>query len=160
MLLLAIGVALLDVVRTYGQHTSINGADLVRAAAWAVGVLLTMPLILALTAKTEQRVLELAPDGIRTTIGPKAGIIPWSKVSFVGDTDAFVMISRTNANYFIVPRRAFLNADARARFVAEARTRATGSAEVTSQERTKHQGSITKSHATDQPPPTRDGGAA
>ena len=128
MLLLTVGIALLDLVRAYGQHTFINGVDLARAAAWALGVLLTMPLFLALTSKTEERVLELAPDGIRTTIGPKAGIIPWSKVSFVRDMDSFVMISRTNANSFIVPRRAFLDADERAQFVAEARTRAMGSA--------------------------------
>lgn len=82
---------------------------------------LVMPIWLALRAKTEERVLDIAPDGLRTTIGRRSVLLSWSTISFVHDADSFVVIGRKNTNAFLVPNRAFVDDQARNQFVTDAR---------------------------------------
>jgi hypothetical protein len=124
MLLLALSVGAAAVASTYVQRRAISGGDILTALAWAVGALLAMPILLALRAKTQERVLELAPDGIRTTIGHRSGIVPWAAITFVRDAHLFVVIGIRNMNAFFVPNRAFADAGARKQFVTDAQMRA------------------------------------
>ena len=118
MLVIAAFVAAMQVGSTYLQHHALSRSDVVTGGLWALAALLGMPILLALTAKTQERVLELAPDGIRTTIGQRNATLPWSAISFVCDADSFVMIGRKNSNAFFVPNRAFVDDQARKEFVA------------------------------------------
>lgn len=124
MLLLALSVGAAAVASTYVQRRAIGGGDIVTGLAWAVGALLAMPILLALRAKTQERVLELAADGIKTTIGQRSGTVPWSAITFVRDARVFVVIGIRNMNAFFVPNRAFADAGARKQFVADAQMRA------------------------------------
>lgn len=122
MLLLALFVGGAALLSTYFQRHSLSPGDLVTALAWAGGALLAMPILLALRARTQERVMDLASDGIKTTIGHRRGMVPWSAVTFVRDSHAFVVIGGRNLNAFFVPNRAFADAAARRQFVADAQT--------------------------------------
>jgi hypothetical protein len=79
-----------------------------------------MPAILVIRAKTEERVLELMPDGIKTSIGRLSGTVPWSSIAFVHDVGGFVVIGGKNTNAFLIPSRAFASPDERTQFVSRA----------------------------------------
>jgi hypothetical protein len=90
-------------------------------ARWLILLLppLVPPLLLALypqlAFKPQERVLTLDVSGITTTIGKRAGAIPWSDVAAVHRGSA-ITIERTNGNAFVVPARAFASDDERRRF--------------------------------------------
>jgi len=128
MLLVAGGLAAFSLVSAWLQRRSLDASDLASGAVWAGGVLVLMPALLALVAKTEERVLEVAPEGISTTIGRRRGRIPWSKIAFVRDAGPFVLIGGRNIKAFLVPARAFADARMREQFVVEARAWASGRA--------------------------------
>jgi hypothetical protein len=122
MVLMATGIGAISVVRSYLQRGVLQRADLLIGAMWAVALLVIMPIWLALRAKTEERVLDIAPDGVRTSIGERSAVLPWSTIAFVHDARSFVVIARKNANAFFVPSRAFADDQARKRFVTDAET--------------------------------------
>ncbi len=70
----------------------------------AVALLPLWPLIVF---KREERVLSLDEAGVSTTIGKKAGSVPWSDVARIDARDDIISITRKNANAFLVPNRAF-----------------------------------------------------
>jgi hypothetical protein len=86
---------------------------------WAVAFLTFLPVFLALTAKTQERVLELTPAGIRTSIGELHGTVAWSSIAFIHDIGRFVVIGGKNMNVFLVPSRAFPDAAAQEQFLTE-----------------------------------------
>jgi hypothetical protein len=108
-----------------GARGSCRAAPPVRdspfAARWLILLLppLVPPLLLALypqlAFKPQERVLTLDVSGITTTIGKRAGAIPWSDVAAVHRGSA-ITIERTNGNAFVVPARAFASDDERRRF--------------------------------------------
>lgn len=121
ILVLPLFVAIASLMGAYvGRHV-VTTADLMIAAAWAIGALLLMPMLVAARTKTQERVLELTPEGITTTIGRLSGMVPWRAVSFVDDVGRFVVIAGQNMNAFLVPNRAFADDQERTQFMNEAR---------------------------------------
>jgi len=96
MLLMAIGIGAISVVRSYLQRGGLNRADLLIGAMWAVALLVVMPAWLAARTKTEERILDIAPDGIRTSIGGRSAVLPWSTIAFfVADAKTWSLQMRT-----------------------------------------------------------------
>jgi hypothetical protein len=122
LLVLPAFVAVASLLGAYVGRHEVTTADLVIAAAWAVGALLLMPLLVAARTKTQERVLELTPEGITTRVGALSGTVPWRAVAFVHDVGRFVVIAGTNMNAFLIPNRAFADDQERTRFMSEART--------------------------------------
>ena len=121
MLVVAAGLFAFSMLSTWLRRRSLDGDDLAIGAIWAGGVVLLMPAVLALVANADERVLQLTPDGITTTIGGRSGTLPWSKIAFVHDAGSFVLIGGNTIKTFVVPGRAFADARARERFVEDAR---------------------------------------
>lgn len=122
ILVLPAFVAVASLLGAYvGRHV-ITTADLMIAAAWAIGALLLMPMLVAARTKGQERILELTPDGVTTRIGSLSGTVPWRAVAFVDDVGPFVVIAGHNMNAFLVPNRAFADDQERAQFIDEART--------------------------------------
>lgn len=121
ILVLPAFVAVASLIGAYvGRHV-ITTADLMIAAAWGVGALLLMPMLVAARTKTQERVLELTPEGITTTLGRLSGAVPWRAVAFVHDVGQFVVIAGHNMNAFLVPNRAFDDEQQRTDFMNQAR---------------------------------------
>jgi hypothetical protein len=121
MVILLVLLGALSLVSPYLQRQSLDSSDFATGAIWAVSAIVLMPVFMALTAKTEERVLALAADGIRTSIGQQTGTLPWSTIAFVRDAGPFVLIGRTSMNLLLVPSRAFVDRHAREEFITEAR---------------------------------------
>ncbi len=121
MLILLVLLGALSLVSPYLQRHSLDSSDIATGAIWAVAVIVIMPVFMALTAKTDERVLTLAAEGIRTSIGQQTGTFPWSTIAFVRDAGPFVLIGRTSMNLCLVPTRAFVDQHAREQFITEAR---------------------------------------
>lgn len=66
--------------------------------------------------KSQQRTLTVDNDGIETSIGSIQATIPWPEVTEVWVDGDYLVIERTNRNAFIVPARAFYDADSRVAF--------------------------------------------
>jgi len=126
MLLVAGGLAAFSLLSTWLQRRSIDANDIAIGGLWAAGVVLLMPAVLAVVAKTDERVLQIAAEGISTTIGRRSGTLPWSQVSFVHDAGPFLLIGGTRIKAFLVPSRAFPDARTREQFMADARAWASG----------------------------------
>lgn len=80
---------------------------------WIAGAAVGLACIAAMASwpllafKSQQRVLVVSQDGLRTTIGNRSGSMAWSDVQSVERADNCVHIVRNNLNTFVVPRRAF-----------------------------------------------------
>lgn len=122
ILVLPAFVAVASLLGAYLGRRVVTTADLAIAAAYAVGALLLMPLLVAARTKTQERVLELTPEGITTRLGALRGTVPWRAVAFVHDVGRFVVIAGTNMNAFLIPNRAFADDRERTQFMSEART--------------------------------------
>jgi hypothetical protein len=72
-----------------------------------------------LAFKPQERVLTLDASGIVTTIGKRAGEVPWSEVAEVHQGEN-VTITLTNGNAFVVPARAFASEEEQRRFADSA----------------------------------------
>jgi len=119
MLLLAALVGLISIAIRYLGFGTLTNGDVLRGAIWSAGLLLFMPAWLALRAKTQERVLELTADGIRTTIGERSATIPWPMISFVSDAKTFIIVGGKNMNAFFIPIRTFDGNEAKGRFITE-----------------------------------------
>ena len=121
ILVLPAVVAVASLLGAYVGRREVTTADVMIAAAWAIGALLLMPMLVAARTKGQERELELTSDGITTTIGQLSGTVPWRAVAFVDDVGPFVVIAGQNMNAFLVPNRAFGDDQERTQFMAEAR---------------------------------------
>lgn len=98
-----------DGPRTWAQHGS--------AGAIALCVIAGVALYPLLRFKPEERMLEISPQGISTTIGRRSGNIAWREVQWVkSDANAVYIVGRT-LNSFRIPEGAFATPSDRDRFV-------------------------------------------
>jgi hypothetical protein len=97
----------------------LGGPEILSAFIVFAAVLVLLPVMLFLSAKTEERVLTISPAGISTTIGKKSGQIPWNAVRVIIDGGTFVLIARNNGNAFFIPNRAFSGPTDRSRFLQQ-----------------------------------------
>jgi YcxB-like protein len=75
------------------------------------------PLYPLLRFKSDERMLEIGPSGISTTIGKQAGEIAWSKVARIASEGQRLYIVGKTGNSFIVPFEAFSNDAERNQFI-------------------------------------------
>ncbi len=98
-------------------HGQLLLPNLLYAAAWALAVILVIPVLNYITAKTQQRTLSINADGIETKIGHQEGTIPWASVDSIAAAGDRVVITRKSANFFTIPARAFKSEDERQAFL-------------------------------------------
>jgi hypothetical protein len=77
-----------------------------------------LPLVPLIAFKPQERSLYVDERGLKTEIGKRFGERTWSEVKSVRDHDGSVVVTVTNGNAFIVPRRAFATEAERAEFLA------------------------------------------
>lgn len=99
----------------------VTSASVWRAAWWVLGVLVVLPIVLLLTAKTSERRLSIDKQGLVTSVGRRHGEIAWKKIDSVEETPEGVVITGKNANLFAIPNTAFADEHERAAFVQLAR---------------------------------------
>ena len=75
------------------------------------------PLYPLLRFKSDERVLQIGPHGISTTIGKKTGEVAWSAVARVASEGQRVYIVGKAGNSFVVPFEAFSNDAERNQFI-------------------------------------------
>lgn len=100
--------------RDYGTLTS---TDFVVALSIGLGVLLIIPALMYLSAKTQKRALLIAPSGIETTIGSQHGEISWRAIDNISVTPSMIYITGKNMNAFTIPSSAFKNLQQRQKFI-------------------------------------------
>ena len=66
--------------------------------------------------KSQERILNVGPEGWDTQIGKKKGARSWGEVASVQEDSGKVVITNKNGNALIVPERAFISSDDRDRF--------------------------------------------
>jgi len=91
--------------------------DFIAAFFWALCLILLIPAVGFLTAKTKKRILSINQEGIETRIGSKEGKIPWQAVDSVVATKDRIFITGKNANTFTIPLNAFTSDDLRNKFI-------------------------------------------
>lgn len=89
-----------------------------------VGVVLAaaIPIIVPLRTKRDERLLNIDPEGIQTTIGRLSGTVPWSRVASVDVTPEYIFITGTSGNGFTIPARAFASLQDRQAFLTQVET--------------------------------------
>ena len=101
----------------YSIQGSLNLNDFIVAIMFAVGIILAIPALSFITAKTQKRVLSINEEGIETKIGKEEGKIPWKAVDSISTTSARVIITGKNANAFTIPENAFKDSEHRQQFI-------------------------------------------
>jgi YcxB-like protein len=102
-----------------GLQLPLSIRDVLGASAWAIGLLLFMPIWLFIRAKTGRRLLVTSTEGIYTEIGKIHGEIPWRKIRTATHAGRFVLITRKGGNSFFIPNRAFSSPAQRDEFLRE-----------------------------------------
>ena len=102
----------------YRFQGNLNLNDFVVAIMFAVGIILAIPVLSFITAKTQKRVLSINEEGIETKIGKKKGKILWKAVDSISTTPDRVIITGKNANAFTIPENAFKDSEHRQQFIA------------------------------------------
>ena len=92
-------------------------SDFIAAFLWALCLILLIPAVNFLTAKTKKRILSINQEGIETKIGSKEGKIPWQAVDSVVTTKDRIFIIGKNANTFTIPSNAFASDELRNKFI-------------------------------------------
>ena len=92
-------------------------SDFIVAFLWGLCIILLIPAVNFLTAKTKKRILSIDQAGIETKIGSKEGKIPWKAVDSIVATKDHIFITGKNANTFTIPPNAFANDELRNKFI-------------------------------------------
>ena len=120
--LIVLGAAFLSfiyhlIIRYYIQgNLTLN--DFIVAIVIAGGLILAIPVLSFITAKTQKRVLSINEEQIETKIGKKQGKILWKAVDSISVTSDRVIIIGKNANAFTIPEHAFKDSELRQQFIA------------------------------------------
>ena len=101
----------------YRIQGNLNLNDFVVAIMFVVGIILAIPVLSFITAKTQKRVLSINEEGIETKIGKKEGKILWKAVDSISTTPDRVIITGKNANAFTIPENAFKDSEHRQQFI-------------------------------------------
>ncbi len=75
--------------------------------------------------KPQQRVLTVDEFGIETSVGSIQATVPWQDVAELREERNYLVIQRTNGNAFIIPPRAFDDAQSRRAFYEFVRSKVT-----------------------------------
>jgi hypothetical protein len=108
---------LFSLFRSYGRQGNLGLYDFIVSFLLGLGVILCIPVLSFLTAKTQKRTLAINQEGIETKIGSQEGKISWTAVDSVVATKDRIFITGKNANTFTIPARAFANDDLREKFI-------------------------------------------
>lgn len=120
MLLAALAIGALSLAERRLMAGDLRASDFRVALLWAFGLFAFMPIWLFVRAKQQTRTLQLADDGLVTSMGGRSTHLPWSSLSAISDAKEFVIIARRNMNAFYVPKRAFTDDKERSRFIQSA----------------------------------------
>jgi hypothetical protein len=119
--LIVFGVAGLEILFSlflhYRNYGNLVLSDFIVSFLWGLGIILILPAINFLTAKTKKRTLSINQAGIETKIGTKEGKIPWQAVDNIVATKDRIFIIGKNANTFTIPPNAFASEDLRNKFI-------------------------------------------
>ena len=119
--LIVFGVAallvLISLFQSYSYQGKLTLGDLIYALLSGLGLILAIPVLSFLTAKTQRRTLSINQEGIETKIGSQQGKILWKAVDSVVSTQDRVFITGKNANTFTIPASAFSSSELRGQFV-------------------------------------------
>ena len=99
------------------NHTPLVLSDFIASFLIGFGLILLIPLVSYLTAKTQVRTLSIGQEGIETKIGRYAGKIPWTAVDSIVATQDRIFITGKAGNTFTIPSGAFANAEMRSQFI-------------------------------------------
>lgn len=88
------------------------------ALLYAISAVTFMAAFPLITHKSQERILKIDVEGIKTTMGSKTGAMPWRRVAAVRDSRGYIHITGKNGNEFIVPDRAFVGAADRKKFLS------------------------------------------
>lgn len=98
----------------------------IQAVPWLAYSLVVFPFVVVgfasipqLAFKSQERTLEVGPNGWSTRIGNKSGSRTWAQVAAVDEQDGKIVIRGTNGNALIVPGRAFVSDAERQQFVRD-----------------------------------------
>jgi len=87
------------------------------AFLFAIGLVLAVPVLFYLTAKTQKRRLTINPDGIETKIGSREDKVSWKAVGRIASIQDGILITGKNANSFSIPASAFESPEQRQSFL-------------------------------------------
>ena len=99
-------------------NNSLSFASLLPAVICGLLSVSWLPFFPLLMFKPETRTLEIASDGISTTIGKRLGRRAWSEIRSVSTQGDEIVILVKNGNAFIVPARAFPSPDEQQQFLS------------------------------------------
>lgn len=71
--------------------------------------------------KSQERLLEVGPEGWSTSIAKKSGSRTWRMVDSIRSNDEIIFIVSTSGNALLIPKRAFQNGISREAFLADIR---------------------------------------
>ena len=119
--LIVFGVAGFEILYSlflnYRNHGNLVLNDFIISFLWGLGLILILPAVSFLTAKTKKRTLSINQEGIETKIGSKEGKIPWQAVENIVAMNDRILITGKNANAFSIPSNAFASDDLRNKFI-------------------------------------------
>ena len=100
--------------RSFGHLSLI---DFILAVLYSVALILAIPALSFITAKTELRSLSINPEGLETKIGSKDGKILWKVVAGITSTQSIIIITSKKGNVFSIPTTAFKDEGQRQQFI-------------------------------------------
>ena len=101
----------------YRIQGNLNLNDFAVAILFALIIIMGIPVISIITAKTQKRVLSINDEGIETRIGKQEGKILWKTVDSIKTTQDRILITGKNANAFTIPVNAFNDSEHRQQFI-------------------------------------------
>ena len=101
----------------YSIKGNLNLNDFAVAILFALIIIMGIPVISFITAKTQKRVLSINDEGIKTRIGKQEGKILWKTVDSIKTTQDRILITGRNANAFTIPASAFNDSEHRQQFI-------------------------------------------
>lgn len=118
---------LLSAAAAFWMILAMSGAEL-GPSKLLIGFLLTALIFITLMAawpqvmfKSQERVLDVGPEGWSTQIGGKSGSRSWGQVASIESAFGLIAIVSTSGNSILVPERAFSNQAAKETFLQDAK---------------------------------------
>lgn len=110
-------LALLNIYSQYRKYGEVSFLNIINAVGLGIVFILAIPVLNMVFAKMQTRKFILSADGIDTSIGSQQGRVPWKAVESIKTVGELIIITRTNANIFTIPKRAFGDDAQRERFI-------------------------------------------
>ena len=114
---LALCPAALNSLLALATRGQVTRADVVPGIIFGVIAALSLPVLVRLRTKKDERVLRISPEGIETSIGKLSGAIEWKRIASVDETPEYIFITGKSGNGFAIPSRAFADGAERADFL-------------------------------------------